>query len=130
MTGLAGLPLVSLVTFVPLIGAVLIAFLPSDRPQLVRYAALGVALLTWLVSIVLLVGFTSTDHAFQFVEHADWIPMFGIQYKVGVDGLSMALVVLTTTLTAISILASTDTAHSTMPMVKMSAPIRKMRLRP
>ncbi|HEY3333641.1 MAG TPA: NADH-quinone oxidoreductase subunit M [Candidatus Limnocylindrales bacterium] len=106
MTGLAGLPLVSLVTFLPLVGAVIIAFLPSGRPQLVRYAALGVALLTCAVSIVLLVGFSAKDPAFQFVERADWIPMFGIQYKVGVDGLSMALVVLTTTLTAISILAS------------------------
>jgi NADH-quinone oxidoreductase subunit M len=106
MTGLAGLPLVSLVTFLPLLGAVIIAFLPNDRPQLIRYAALGVALVTWVVSIALLVGFSATDPAFQFVERADWIPMFGIQYKVGVDGMSMALVVLTTTLTAISILAS------------------------
>ena len=103
---LGGLPLVSLVTFLPLLGAVIIAFLPNDRPQLIRYAALGVALLTWVVSIALLVGFSAADPAFQFVERADWIPMFGIQYKVGVDGLSMALVVLTTTLTAISILAS------------------------
>ena len=106
MTGLEGLPLVSLVTFLPLVGAILIAFLPSGRPQLVRYAALGVALLTCAVSLVLLVGFSAANPDFQFVEQADWIPMFGIQYKVGVDGLSMALVVLTTTLTAISILAS------------------------
>jgi NADH-quinone oxidoreductase subunit M len=106
MTGLDGLPLVSLVTFLPLIGAVLIAFLPSGRPNLIRYAALATALAAWVVSIVLLAGFVSGDPAFQFTERYDWIPMFGIQYAVGVDGLSLALVVLTTTLTWISILAS------------------------
>ena len=106
MTGLDGLPLVSLVTFLPLIGALVIAFLPSGRPNLVRYMALGVALAAWVVSLVLLAGFVSGDPAFQFTERYDWIPMFGIQYAVGVDGLSLALVVLTTTLTWISILAS------------------------
>jgi NADH-quinone oxidoreductase subunit M len=106
VSGLNGLPLVSLVTFLPLIGAVLIAFLPSGRPNLVRYAALGVALAAWVVSLVLLVGFVSGDPGFQFTESVAWIPMFGINYAVGVDGLSLALVVLTTTLTWISILAS------------------------
>ncbi len=98
--------LVTLVTFLPLLGAVLIAFLPSGRPQLVRYAALGVALAAWVVSLVMLVGFVASDYSIQFAESAPWIPMFGIKYAVGVDGLSLALVVLTTTLTWISILAS------------------------
>jgi NADH-quinone oxidoreductase subunit M len=106
VTGLDGFPLVSLVTFTPLIGALLITFLPSGRPNLVRYAALGVALTAWVVSLVLLVGFVSGDPGFQFTESVAWIPMFGINYAVGVDGLSLALVVLTTTLTWISILAS------------------------
>ncbi len=106
MTGLAGLPLVSLVTFLPLVGAIVIAFLPNERPQLVRYAALGVALLALLASLAMLAGFDATNTATQFAERYDWIPMFGIQYSVGVDGLSLALVVLTTLLTAISILAS------------------------
>ena len=106
MTTLHELPLVTIVTFLPLVGALLIAFLPNDRPNAVRYAALGVALLAWVVSIALLVGFAVGDPAFQYVDQAEWVPMFGIQYKVGVDGLSLALVVLTTTLTWISILAS------------------------
>jgi NADH-quinone oxidoreductase subunit M len=106
MTGLAGLPLVTLVTFLPALGALAIAFLPSSRPNLARYTALGFALAAWVVSLLLLVGFVAATPGFQFQEAQAWIPMFGISYHVGVDGLSMVLVVLTTTLTWISILAS------------------------
>jgi NADH-quinone oxidoreductase subunit M len=101
-----GLPLLTLITFVPLIGAVLIAFVPRSNPGLVRGLALLTALVAWALSLLLLVGFLPSHPNFQFVERADWIPAFGIQYKLGVDGLSVALVVLTTTLTWISILAS------------------------
>ena len=106
MTGLTGLPLVTIVTFLPALGALVVAFMPSSRPNLARSMALGFALAAWVVSLIMLVGFVATDHADQFTESTPWIPMFGINYAVGVDGLSMVLVVLTTTLTAISILAS------------------------
>jgi NADH-quinone oxidoreductase subunit M len=93
------------VTFLPLAGALAVALLPRS---LARPVALAAALLAWVASLMLLVGFVPTPvaHRFQFVEVADWIPLFGIQYKLGVDGLSVVLVVLTTTLTWISILAS------------------------
>ena len=103
---MSGLPILSLVTFVPLIGAVVIAFLPRERLDLIRWAALGTALIAWVVSLVILVGFDTQESGFQAIEVADWVPAFGIQYKLGVDGISLALVVLTTTLTWISILAS------------------------
>ncbi len=106
MTALNGLPLVSLITFLPLLGAIVIAFTPSGRPNIARYTALGFALLAWVASLALLVSFVATNHDPQFVESQAWVPMFGIQYKVGVDGLSLVMVVLTTTLTWISILAS------------------------
>src|SRR5919109_5170059 len=66
-------------------------------------------LVTVVTFLLLVVGFDATHttpNEFQFVEKVDWIPLFGIQYKVGIDGLSLILVVLTTTLTWISILAS------------------------
>ena len=106
-TTLAGLPLVSLVVFLPLVGAILLAFLPSSRPQLIRWAALGIALATWVVSLAMLVGYNpDAVEQYQFTQSVPWIPLFGITYSVGVDGLSLALVVLTTTLTWISLLAS------------------------
>ncbi|MFN8629374.1 MAG: NADH-quinone oxidoreductase subunit M [Chloroflexota bacterium] len=102
---LSGLPLVSLVTFLPLIGAIAVAFTRGDRPNQARYVALGFALVTWAVSLVMLSAFVS-DTGYQFAESYVWIPAFGINYTVKVDGLSMVLVVLTTTLSWISILAS------------------------
>jgi NADH-quinone oxidoreductase subunit M len=99
-------PILTIVTFLPLAGAIVLALAPAAYA---RPLALGTALLTWVFSLLLLVGFSGTPERggfFQFVIEADWIPLFGIQYKMGVDGLSAVLVVLTTTLTWISILAS------------------------
>ncbi len=103
---MANLPLLSLVTLLPLGGALVIALLPRQRLAWIRWVALGTALLTWAVSLVLLVAFDPNVQGFQFGEQVDWVPAFGIHYQLGVDGLSLALVVLTTTLTWISVLAS------------------------
>jgi NADH-quinone oxidoreductase subunit M len=100
------LPILSAITFLPLAGAIVIALLPRSGHGLIRATALGVALATWVLSLLLLIGYLPGRPGFQYVEVADWIPAFGVQYKLGVDGLSAALVVLTTTLTWISILAS------------------------
>src|SRR5665811_1957386 len=100
------MPILSLITLTPLVGALLIAVLPSNEAHLIRRTALAFALLAWVFSLVLLAAFAFGPAGFQFVEATDWIPTFGIQYKLGVDGISLALVVLTTTLTWISILAS------------------------
>jgi NADH-quinone oxidoreductase subunit M len=101
-----GLPLITIVTFLPLLGAIVVAFTSGSRPNQARYVALGFALATWVVSLVMLAGFDSKGAGPQYAEAYAWIPAFGIQYKVGADGLSLVLVVLTTTLSWISILAS------------------------
>jgi NADH-quinone oxidoreductase subunit M len=103
---MSNLPLLTLVTFLPLLGALVIALLPRHQHNWIRWAALGTSLLTWVVSLFLLASFDPSVPGFQYVETAQWIPAFGIEYKLGVDGISLALVVLTTTLTWISILAS------------------------
>ena len=95
--------LLTAVVFLPLVGAVAIGFSPT---RWARMLALGAALLTWVVSLWVAVEFNAGAEGFQRVVALDWIPIFGIQYKLGVDGLSLALVVLTTTLSWISILAS------------------------
>jgi NADH-quinone oxidoreductase subunit M len=99
----SSIPILTIVTFLPLVGALVIAFAPATSA---RALALGTAVLTCIVSLLLLVGYLPGRAGFQFVETVDWIPAFGIQYKLGADGLSVALVVLTTTLTWIAILAS------------------------
>ena len=100
------MPILTVVTFLPLVGAILVAIAPARKA---RALALGAALATWVASLLLVIGFAGGPQRgglFQFVIDAPWIPFFGIQYKMGVDGLSLILVVLTTTLSWISILAS------------------------
>ena len=99
-----GFPILSIIVFLPLVGALLVSLLPASAA---RPVALGAALLTWIASLLLVVGFSAgRGGLFQFTEELSWIPMFGIEYKLGVDGLSLLMVVLTTTLSWISILAS------------------------
>ncbi len=97
------IPILSLVVFLPLVGAIVVGFASAS---VARPVALVFALLTWAVSLLLLVGYLPDRPGFQYVETVDWIPFFGIQYKLGADGLAVLLVVLTTTLSWISILAS------------------------
>jgi NADH-quinone oxidoreductase subunit M len=106
---MSGFPILSAIIAVPLFGAIGLAFIPRARTQLIRYAALTIALVTFGLSLLLLAGFDPTKiaaNAFVHRETVDWIPAFGIQYKLGVDGISLVLVVLTTLLSWISILAS------------------------
>ena len=103
---LHGFPILSVVTFLPAAGALVVAVLPSSRPNLLRGVSLTFALAAWLVSLFLLAAFATGGSGFRYQEAADWIPSFGIQYKLGVDGLSALMVALTTTLTWISLLAS------------------------
>jgi NADH-quinone oxidoreductase subunit M len=92
-----------LITFLPLVGAIVVAVLPA---RYTRPVALGFALATWVSSLLLLIGYLPSRPGFQYQVEVDWISIFGIQFKLGVDGLSAALVVLTTTMTWVSILAS------------------------
>jgi NADH-quinone oxidoreductase subunit M len=100
---LTTIPILSIITFLPLIGALAVAVVPTS---IARPIALAFAVIAWVASLFLLIGYLPGEAGFQFLEQVDWIPVFGIQYKLGADGLSVALVVLTTTLTWISILAS------------------------
>lgn len=104
-----GLPILSLITFVPLAGAIVIGFVPRERTAAIRRLALGTALLSFALSLLLLASFVPAStgtHGFEYQESFSWIPAFGIHYALGVDGLSLVLVVLTTLLSWISILAS------------------------
>ena len=101
-------PLLSVVTFLPLVGALTLLFTGSDEEataRRARYTALWTTLITFAVSILIPLNFTMADHGFQLVESHAW--MGGLAtYKLGVDGISMPLVMLTTFLMPICILAS------------------------
>ncbi|MDA0997676.1 MAG: NADH-quinone oxidoreductase subunit M [Proteobacteria bacterium] len=103
-------PLLSVLTFAPLLGAVAILFVRHDNAETVaanaRHVALFVSGTVFLVSLILWFQFDRSSKAFQFVENVEWMPTFGINYHLGVDGISMLFVLLSTLLTPICILAS------------------------
>ena len=105
------LPILSLVTFLPTLGALFILLIRGEPAVVARNArsvALLASLITFVLSLELWFGFDRTSADFQFVEQAEWIPAFGISYHMGVDGISVLFVLLSTVLTPICVLASWD----------------------
>jgi NADH-quinone oxidoreductase subunit M len=96
--------MLSLILFSPVVGALTLLLLPRDQVKGLRRSAFVFSLFPLLFSLLLLLAFNPSEAGFQFVEQARWIPMFGIDYKVGVDGISLFLVLLTTFLTPLVIL--------------------------
>ena len=107
----AGFPVLSLVTFLPLVGVVILMSLRGDDDAVAgnaRWTALWTSLITFLISLVLWTRFDLHEPGYQFVESATWLPEYGIGYRMGVDGISVLFVLLSTALTPICILASWD----------------------
>jgi NADH-quinone oxidoreductase subunit M len=108
--------LLSLIVFLPLAGAVLVLLAGGrgDQPErapLVRQLSLLTSLLTFAATLYLWWRFDPASAAFQFEEKHAWIPEFGIQYYLGVDGISLLLVVLTSFLTPIALLSSWESVE-------------------
>lgn len=105
-----GLPWLTIITFAPALGAILLVMLPRVEKDLLRNVALGISLLTFAFSIPLLTGFSPNFGGFQLtqshIEDVSWISVLGVRYRVGVDGISLFLVLLTTFLTPICILST------------------------
>ncbi len=98
--------LLSWVLFTPLIGMAVLLLIPSARKDLIRLWANIAALAGFLVSLPLVFQFDKNASGFQFVEKADWIPALGVKYMIGIDGISLLLVMLTTVIGCIAILSS------------------------
>ena len=102
-------PILSIVTFLPLAGVLFLLLIKGDEKALAqnsRFVAMWVSGFTFLVSLPLLIGFDSSVTGYQFEEKAVWLAGTGIGYHMGVDGISMPFVLLSTLLTPLSILAS------------------------
>ncbi len=95
-----------LTLFIPLAGSLLLLFFKKDNIQAIKYTALGISLFTFLISLFLFFSFDSANPGFQFVVEMVWIQAFDAGFRVGVDGMSMLLVMLTTFITPIAILSS------------------------
>src|SRR3989442_1767937 len=98
--------LLTVVTFLPALGALLVFFLPRGRPDLVKATGFGVAAATFLASVPLYLRFDGADASYQFVEYRPWMPSLGIGYHLGIDGISLLLVLLTTFLMPLTLLSA------------------------
>jgi len=97
-------PILSILVFLPLAGVCLLPLLKGDKG--VKFWTLGVTLVTAVLSLGLYTGFDTTTAAYQFTEHVPWIPALNIHYSLGVDGISLLLVLMTTLITPLCILCS------------------------
>jgi NADH-quinone oxidoreductase subunit M len=101
-----GFPVLSLTTFLPLVGALLLLFIPSAKTGLIRWFTFLVTVLTFLASLPLFTAFHFGQRGMQFVEKVAWVPNLGIEYHLGVDGVSVLLILMTTLITAVAVLSS------------------------
>ncbi len=101
-------PILTMITFMPLIGALMIMLIPTDNPvaeRNIKNVALFTTIITFIASLYIWVNFDQTTASFQFVERYEWIGSF-MSYHMGVDGISMLFVILSTFLMPFCILAS------------------------
>ncbi|MCL6430993.1 MAG: NADH-quinone oxidoreductase subunit M [Anaerolineae bacterium] len=103
---LSDAPILSLLLAVPAAGALLLVFLDGRRPSLLKGVALTTAIVELALSVPLFIGFRAQAGAIQFAEQWAWIPALGASYRVGVDGLNLLLILLTTFLTVLGVLSS------------------------
>ena len=102
-----GFPILTIVTFLPTLGAILIAlFLNKENKKAIKYGAFFVAVVDFIISLPLWFYYDPTTWKMQFQESVNWIPSLGIRYAVGIDGISLVLVLLTTLLGFIAIWSS------------------------
>ncbi len=96
----------SLVIWLPIIGGVLVLALGNHRVQPVKRLTLGISIATFIASLPLYTRFDKHSAEFQFTEHFQWVEAFNINYSVGIDGISLPLILLTTVLTVLVVVAA------------------------
>ena len=110
--------LLSILIWLPIVGGIAVLAIGSDenvgspRSATMRIAALAVTLLTFVLSLGLYAGFDNSTSAMQFVERVSWIPALDVWYYLGIDGLSAPLILLTTFITPLVVIAGWDTVKT------------------
>src|SRR5436853_7297210 len=100
------MPWLTLVVFTPLVGIPALLFIPNLKDDIARALALVVAIATFVISLGMLGAFDAGRSGFQLVEHADWAASLGLHYTVGLDGVSLFMVLHTALLIPLALLAT------------------------
>jgi NADH-quinone oxidoreductase subunit M len=109
-----GIPILSFITYAPAVGALIIFFWPRATPRAARWIAVVSSAVAFVLSLLMIISFNTSLPSMQvsgkpqFSEVANWLPAVGVSYRLGVDGISALLIVLTTLLSLISVIASWD----------------------
>jgi NADH-quinone oxidoreductase subunit M len=114
-SNIMGFPLLSLITWLPMAGALVILTIRGDEKTIAsnaRWTALWTSLIVLIVSLAIWVKFDKSEAGFQFVESVPWLPEYKVGYKMGIDGISVLFVLLSTVLTPICILASWESIQT------------------
>ena len=98
-------PILSILIWLPIVAGAVVLAIGSERALLGKQVALGASVLTFVLSIPLFTGFDTSTASLQFVEQVPWIERFNVYYHLGVDGISMPLILLTTFLTPLVVIA-------------------------
>ena len=88
-------PILSVIVFTPVVAGLILMLFPKDRHDWIRWFALAAASLGLALSLAVFIGYDTSEAGYQFTERAEWIPVLGISYFIGVDGMSAPLVLLT-----------------------------------
>ena len=102
---LTNIPYLSLLTWTPILGGIWVLYAGDRQEQTVKYLSLGVSLLVFAISVLAWYGFDSSTYAMQYVELSKWIKSFNINYHLGIDGIALPLILLTTFTTVLVIIA-------------------------
>lgn len=108
--------LLSVLLFLPVAGMLVLLLFPESKSSLMKGWTLLVSALTLVVSLVLLSSFKPGVKGFQFEERASWIPSIGVQYLLGVDGISLLLVLLTTLISLLAVVCSWSSIHERLKL--------------
>lgn len=101
-----GYPILSTLIFLPIAGAIAIFLIKRTGETFIKWTALLISMLTFILSLPLFIGFDKTSPAMQFTETYEWVPQWGIRYALGVDGISVLFVLLTALLTILCVMVS------------------------
>src|SRR5690606_2090568 len=98
--------LLTYLLMVPLIGSVLLLFFNKNKENLIRYFGVFISAVTFIISLIIYFGFDPENSGFQFVHKFNWIENLNISYHIGIDGMSLLLVLLTTFITPLTLISS------------------------
>ncbi len=111
-----GLPILTFLTLVPLVGAVIVAAVGQENKRLARSLAFGVSLLSLGIAIALWKSFDAASGLMQFEERHAWIPALGVDYRVAVDGLGLLMVLLTAIIVPMALMAAWNIGRACSPL--------------